>query len=95
MQFLVLSRRRVEQFPDADFAAMAEEESQRVRTLYAEGVIRQIWRRGDMPGACILLEADSEETARSVWATLPMAEAGMLELVLVMSLQPYPGFGPR
>jgi muconolactone delta-isomerase len=95
MQFLALSRRRIERFSDADFAAMADEESQRVRTLYAEGVIRQIWRRGDMPGACILLEADSEETARALLATLPLAEAGMLELILVTPLQPYPGFGPR
>lgn len=95
MQFLAISRRRIESFSEADFAALAEEESQRVRTLYAEGVIRQIWRRGDMPGACILLEADSEEMARALLATLPLAKADMLELVCVAPLLPYPGFGPH
>jgi hypothetical protein len=54
MQFLSISRRRTEGFTDADFAARGEEEVERARTLYAEGVIRQIWHRGDIGGACIV-----------------------------------------
>lgn len=95
MQFLSLSRRRTEAFSDAEFANLAEAESQRARSLYAEGILQQIWLRGDMPGACILFEAASEDEVRAALATLPMAQAGMLELLWVIPLKPYRGFGPR
>jgi len=94
MQFLSYSRRLIEQFPEAQFAAHAEAEANQVRTLYAEGFIRQIWRRADVPGACILMEADSLEHASERLHTLPLAKAGMLEITII-PLVPYPGFGPR
>jgi muconolactone delta-isomerase len=93
MQFLTVSRRRVESFPEADFAALVEEEIQRARVLYAQGFIRQIWHRSDIPGACIVAEADSEQHARELINTLPMARAGMLEIT-VIPLKPYAGFCP-
>ena len=95
MQFLTLSRRRTEAFTEAQFAEKLEDEAQRVRTLYSEGAIRQIWRRGDMPGACILFEADSEEAVYALLESLPLAQAGMLEIMSVIPLCPYPGFSPR
>jgi muconolactone delta-isomerase len=95
MQFITLSRRRSEAFSDAEFASLAEAEMQRVRSLYAEGVVRQIWQRGDMPGACMLFEAASEEEVRAALATLPLMQAGMLELLWVIPIKPYRGFGPR
>jgi muconolactone delta-isomerase len=95
VQFLTISRRKSESFSDAEFAAKAEDEYQRGRTLYAEGAIRQIWRRGDVPGACIVFEADSEEGVRKMVESLPFYRAGMLELVMVIPLHPYGGFGPR
>jgi muconolactone delta-isomerase len=95
MQFLTISRRKTESFTEAEFAARAEDEFQRGRTMYAEGLIRQIWRRGDMPGACILFEAESEERVREAVHSLPFFKAGMLELVSVIPLHPYAGFGPR
>ncbi len=95
MQFLTLSRRRTEAFSEADFVQHAEEESQRIRTLYAEGTVRQIWKRGDTPGACILVEAENETQVRAMLDSLPFAKLGMLEIIAVIPLQPYPGFGPR
>ena len=94
MQFLSISRRRSEQFAEADFAARIEAEVEQAKTLYAEGTIRQIWHRTDIPGACILLEADSEGAAREILNTLPLVKAGMLEVTLV-PLKPYAGFAPR
>jgi muconolactone delta-isomerase len=91
MQFLTISRRRTEAFTDAQFTTKAPDEWQRVRTMYAEGALRQIWSRGDMPGACILWEADNEQHARDLAGSLPMAQAGMLELIAVVPLKPYPG----
>lgn len=95
MQFMALSRRNIELFSAADFTPRLEEEAQRARALYAAGFIRQIWHRADMGGACLLIEADSEEGVRDTLATLPLVKAGMLEVVMVVPLKPYGGFGPR
>ena len=48
-----------------------------------------------MPGACILWEADSEQSVREMLDKLPLVKAGMLEIVAVIPLRPYAGFGPR
>ena len=92
MQFLSFSRRKSESFTDAQFAAITPDEWQRARALYAEGTIRQLWARGDTPGACILWEAENEQQARELIGSLPMAQAGMLEIIAVVPLKPYPGF---
>jgi hypothetical protein len=94
MQFLSLSRRRDDRFTDAEFAALVDAEIAQARTLYADGFIRQIWHRGDVPGACILLEADSLEHACERLHTLPLIRAGMLD-VSIVPLVPYAGFSPR
>jgi len=88
-------RRDTERFADADFAPRLEEEAERARALYAAGFIRQAWQRGDVGGACLLAEADSEEAVRATLATLPLVKADMLEIVAVIPLKPYRGFGPR
>jgi len=94
MQFLTVSRRRSDRFSDAEFAARIEAELEQARVLYTQGVIRQIWHRADLPGACILIEADSEADAREKLNTLPLMQAGMLEMT-VIPLKPYAGFAPR
>ena len=94
MQFLIVSRRRLESFSEAEFTARIEQEFEQARTLYTDGFIRHIWRRGDLAGACILVEADSEDQARERINTLPLYQAGMIEFLLI-PLKPYAGFGPR
>ena len=95
MQFLSLSRRRTDAFPPEAFTPeLVACEGQRVRELYASGILRQIWRRTDLPGAAILWEAPSAAEVRAALESLPIFEAGMLEIVLVAPLAPYPGFGP-
>lgn len=96
MQFLVLTRRKTELFPaEAWTAELLASESQRVRELYAAGIVRNIWRRKDMPGAAILFEAASQEEVQAAVASLPLAMQGMLEMAALTELEPYPGFGPR
>jgi muconolactone delta-isomerase len=93
MQFISLSRRRTEAFPpDAFTPELAARETQRVKDLYASGLLRQIWKRGDIPGAAILWEAGSEADVRAALDSLPIFQAGMLEIVAVVPLDPYPGF---
>ena len=95
MQFLVISRRRTESFSDDEIAPMLEPEAQMARTLYGEGFIRQIWHRGDEPGATLLIEAADRSALEAGLARLPMYQAGMLEAVQTVPLDPYRGFGPR
>jgi muconolactone delta-isomerase len=92
MQFLTISQRSSDASGDA-WAALREEESCRARTLYLEGRIRQIWSRGDVSGACLLWEADSEDQVREMLNTLPFVRASLLE-VTVIPLKPYAGFVP-
>jgi len=93
MQFLTLSRRRTDAFPPEAFTKdLTNREAQRVRELYASGILRQVWRRADTPGAAILWEAASEDEVRQAVASLPIAQANMLELVSLVPLAPYPGF---
>jgi len=94
MQFLSISRRRTDQFPSEAFTPeLMARESQRVKALYASGVLRQIWKRGDIPGAAILWEAPSEAEVHATIASLPIFQAGMLEILALVPLEPYPGFG--
>jgi muconolactone delta-isomerase len=95
MQFLSLSRRLVDAFPPEAFTPeLMHKETARVRELYAAGLLRQIWKRGDIPGASILWEAASESEVRNAIASLPIFQAGLLEIVALVPLEPYPGFCP-
>jgi muconolactone delta-isomerase len=95
MQFLSVSRRRIDQFPPEAFTPeLVAGEGKRVKELYAAGLLRQIWKRGDVPGAAILWEAGGEAEVRAALASLPIFQAGMLEILIVVALEPYPGFGP-
>jgi muconolactone delta-isomerase len=95
MQFISLSRRRTDVFPPEAFTAdLLAREGRRVRELYASGILRQVWKRGDVPGAAIVWEADSEDEVRAALGSLPIFQAGMLEIVALVPLEPYPGFGP-
>jgi muconolactone delta-isomerase len=93
MQFLSLSRRRVDAFPPEAFTPeLTAREGRRVRELYASGILRQVWKRGDLPGAAILWEASCEAEVRAAIASLPIFEAGMMEILALVPLEPYPGF---
>jgi muconolactone delta-isomerase len=95
MQFLSISRRRTDAFPPEAFTPeLTVRETRRVQELYATGLLRQIWKRGDMPGAAILWEAVAEADVRAALESLPIFQAGMLEIVTLVPLEPYPGFGP-
>jgi muconolactone delta-isomerase len=93
MQFLSVSRRKPGVSDEAS-AALRGDEAQRVRELYSEGLLRQIWHRADRPGACIIWEAANEQQVRDMLDTLPFARAQMLEIEII-PLMPYGGFGPK
>jgi muconolactone delta-isomerase len=95
MQLLSLTRRLLDKFPPEAFTPeLMRLETARVRELYADGLLRQIWRRGDMPGSSIIWEAASAADVRAAMGTLPIFQAGLMEIVAIIPLEPYPGFGP-
>jgi muconolactone delta-isomerase len=95
MQFLSISRRLTDKFPPEAFTPdLVSGEARRVKELYASGVLRQVWKRADTPGASILWEASSKAEVEAAIASLPIFQAGMLEVVALIPLEPYPGFGP-
>ena len=95
MQFLVVLRRRTEAFSTEQVSALLEPEAQAARALYQEGFTRQIWSRGDEPGAVELIEAADFEEAKRGLERLPMVKQGMLEVQAIIPLIPYRGFAPR
>lgn len=95
MQYLVIFRRRSEEYTDSQFAELVGAEVQQARQLYMDGVIRQIWHRADVAGACLLLEASSQEEVDAALQTLPLVQKNMLEIVISVPLKPYAGFGPN
>jgi len=94
VEFLAITRRRLERFPEAEFAAILDEEAETVRTLYAEGLVRAVNGRGDRPGAVLRLEAPSAAEAEAAVARLPLARRQMMDVEIV-PLLPYRGFAPR
>ena len=95
-QFIAAVRRNLERFSASDFTPeLLEEEAERARVLYADGTFRQMWGRGDAPGAVVLIEAGTIAEAQAVLASLPLAVREMLILDLLLPLTPYRGFGPR
>jgi muconolactone delta-isomerase len=95
-QFIALARRNYDDYPEAEFTAeLLELEAERARQLYEGGVYRQIWSRGDHPGAVLLIEAASLADAQAALESLPLKERGMLLIDVVVPLTPYRGFGPR
>src|ERR1700761_2866178 len=95
MQFLTISRRKIDVFPIEAFTPelIARERAQ-VRELNDSGKLCHIWVRDDLPGAVIIWEASTEDDLRASIATLPLFQAGMLDIVTIVPLKGYPGMVP-
>ncbi|HTW84259.1 MAG TPA: hypothetical protein VMD91_09350 [Candidatus Sulfotelmatobacter sp.] len=94
-QFIALLRRDYDRFREEDFAPWLEPEAERARELHAQGISRQIWSRKDVPGAAMILEADSVDACHAAIGTLPLIQKGMLILEALVPVGPYRGFAPR
>jgi muconolactone delta-isomerase len=95
MQFMVTASRNPTNADAPIPAELREMEFQKIRELYSEGLIRNIWLRADGPGACLLVEAGSKEEVEEKLAALPYIHAGILAPPTIIPLKPYAGFGPR
>ncbi len=91
MQFLAITRRRTEAFTEEQFLEQLGAEGIRARELYAHGVFRAIYSRGDIPGAVLLIEAEDLAGAQAAMDSLPFKQLEMMDVEIV-PLKPYRGF---
>jgi muconolactone delta-isomerase len=73
------------------FRPHLQAEAARVWELYQAGVFRELYFRGDWPGAVLVLECDDTEEAQTVLNSLPLVQAGLITFDII-PLVPYPGF---
>jgi len=92
MQFLVQVSRASPAPKEPPTAAEREAESEVIRHLYLDGVVRQIWLRDG--GAVILAEGGDAQSLEQAFSALPLVKSGFLQAPAVIALKPYPGFGP-
>lgn len=59
--------------------AVMQEEVQATVKLYLDGKIREWYSRGDGKGVVILLDVKTEEEAREIEETLPLAKAQLMD----------------
>ncbi|MFY0732333.1 hypothetical protein [Pseudomonas sp. NFX15] len=90
MQFLFAMRVKENAAPVT--ADQLEMEVAYVREIYSTDTLRQVWSRTDVAGACLLIEAENESTARAAIEELPLRKAGKLEIEAYIPLRPYRGF---
>jgi len=72
-----------------------EAEFEKVRGLYSDGFVQQIWLRGDAGGGCLIVEAASTDEVAAKLNALPLFRAGFLQPPMIVPLKPYSGFAPR
>jgi muconolactone delta-isomerase len=95
MQFMILFTLHPDKAETPAPADLREEEFEKVRGLYTDGLVRQIWLRSDVRGACMIVEATSTDEAAGKLNALPLVRAGFLQPPMIVPLKPYSGFAPR
>ena len=94
MQLLNLFARATDKSTATIPTELRQAEFDKVRALYVDDFVRQIWMRGDEPGACMIVEANSATEAAEAVSALPLVRAGYLKSPTIIPLKPYAGFAP-
>jgi hypothetical protein len=68
--------------PGADIQPRLADEQRRIRELYDDGFIEQLFRREDATGAWLIVSADDEDSANLQLDTLPFVEIGIMTMEL-------------
>ena len=95
MQFMTLFTRHPDRAETPAPADLRESEFEKVRGFYTEGLVQQIWLRGDAGGACMIVEATSADEVAAKLNALPLVRVGFLQPPMIVPLKPYSGFAPR
>lgn len=90
MKILVLAQRHADVSVD-QMRPHFKPEVEAVWALYAQGIVREFYTRGDQGGPAILaVECETVEAAQKVLAELPLVKLKMLDLNLI-PLAPFSG----
>jgi hypothetical protein len=76
-------------------ADLRESEFQTVRSLYTEGLLQQVWLRGDAGSACMIVEGPSTDEVAAKFNALPLAREGYVQPPTIVLLKPYSAFAFR
>ena len=95
MQFMALFTLHADKTKPPASAELREAEFETVRGQYTDGLVRQIWLRADVGGACAIVEAASLDEVAEKLSVLPLVRAGFLQPPMIVPLKPYSGFAPR
>lgn len=74
-----------------DFVPHLRDEARKGWELYKEGVIREMYFRGDRPEAILILECKDLQEAEAKLDTLPLVKKGLISFELI-ELKPYHGY---
>ncbi|MGA2886810.1 MAG: hypothetical protein ABSE51_02085 [Terracidiphilus sp.] len=90
MQLFFLLRLRTES-ADREILTpkLVESEIKRVQALLARGTIRDAWKRSDGVSVVLLFDGKTEVECQAVINTLPFSQAGILEIQMVVPVDPY------
>ena len=88
MQFMILFTRHSDKATTPAPQDLREAEFEKVRGFYAEGLVQQVWLRGDAGGACMLVEATSTDEVAEKLGQLPLVRAGFLQSPMIVPLKP-------
>ena len=79
MQFMILFSRHPDKAETPAPADLRETEFQKVRGFYTDGLVQQVWLRGDAGGACMIVEAASTDEVAEKLGALPLVREGYLQ----------------
>lgn len=90
MKILALER-QLPNVTESDFRPHLKAEAFRVWELFQQGVIREIYFRGDARTAVLILECAAEDEAGRILETLPLVREKLICFEII-PLVPYSGF---
>tara|TARA_X000000950_G_C13774940_1_gene602578 strand:+ start:599 stop:895 length:297 start_codon:yes stop_codon:yes gene_type:complete len=90
MKFFVIGKRREDINPNL-FKEFMDEEAKKAMTLFKEEFIRELYSIKGGKGACMIIEASSDEEVREKLNVLPFVAKNFIDLDII-EVKPYRGF---
>ena len=90
MKFFVIGKRK-KNIEQEKFAELADEEARKAINLFKEEFIRELYSIKGGKGACMIVEANSEEEILIKLSDLPFIKNNYLDIDII-EVKPYRGF---
>ena len=90
MKFFIIGKRK-KNIDEAEFVKYADEEAKKAMILFKEEFIRELYSIKGGKGACMIVEAESEQQILEKLSQLPFIKRNYLDLDII-EVKPYRGF---